>query len=108
MGDRISVSFAKNDEESVVLFHHWGGIEFKKTVERYVSERLAHREGQMMPLDRREPQTVMVDFISWLTKGEAVESSLYLGRTKEDGDNSDTGHWTYDLEKEKWIEVKGK
>ena len=28
MGDRVSISFKNGDEESVSLFHHWGGVEF--------------------------------------------------------------------------------
>ena len=31
MGDRVSLSFKDNDgDESVVLFHHWGGTDFPK------------------------------------------------------------------------------
>jgi hypothetical protein len=30
MGDRVSISFKDEDEDSVCLFHHWGGVEFPK------------------------------------------------------------------------------
>jgi hypothetical protein len=45
-----------------------------------------------------EPNTVMVDFIRFLTVGMTrVERSLYLGATENDGDNSDNGHHEIDL-----------
>ncbi len=50
------------------------------------------------PLGRLEPGTVMVDFIRALTKDcESVNSNYYLGKDDMDGDNSDNGHFTIDV-----------
>lgn len=115
MGDRISVSFVKTThsldgsksyrEESVALFHHWGGRDFLSAAIEYVKElkeKLAKRKkGVAYPIDRLEPQTVMVDFIRLVANElypELVESNLYLGKDGDDGDNSDNGHWCIDLE----------
>lgn len=107
MGDRASVSFSNiptgfkgepvegaEREFSPVLFSHWGGMDFVNEAYRYARELKARVKGkQFNPLDRLEPGTVMVDFIRHITKGEEViESNLYLGRTQDDGDNSDNGH----------------
>ena len=98
MGDRASISFRKDDEESVTLFSHWGGQGFFKTAQEYANELRQERKGRMMPLDRMEPNTVMVDFIRFLTRDEKrVESNLYLGVDKNDGDNSDNGHRVIEL-----------
>lgn len=100
MGDRVSISFRNRGEESVALFHHWGGTEFPQEALAYVRELKAENPSgdQMRPLDRLEPSTVMVDFIRHLTKDEArVKTNLYLGKDSSDGDNSDKGHFVIDL-----------
>ena len=104
MGDRVSISFKKGNDESVVLFHHWGGSEFPAYALEYAKALKEEREnaspGINKPIDRLEPETVMVDFIRDYTKSsERIESSLYLGKDWNDGDNSDNGHYTIDLEK---------
>lgn len=105
MGDRISISFKNGKDESVALFNHWGGMEFLKTAHRYVKElkkKLGKKKLKMEcePIDRLEPETVMVDFIRWLTKDmDIVSSDLYLGKDCGDGDNSDNGHFTINLKK---------
>ena len=101
MGDRVSVSFKNKGEESVVLFDHWGGREFAEKAADY-AERLKEEVGnkETQPLDRLEPNTVMVDFIREVTKDmERVVSGLYLGATPDDGDSSDNGHFTIDVTK---------
>ena len=99
MGDRVSIQFVNGAEKSVVLFSHWGGMEFVERTRNYVKDLVATSklEGSMMPLYRLEPDTVMVDFISAITEGKRVESDLYLGATEHDGDNSDNGHYAIDL-----------
>lgn len=102
MGDRISVSFKADQEESVVIFSHWGGMEFYQNAKNYVQSLKRHlklTEGPCSdPLGRLEPNTVMVDFIRHITKPlERVNGDLYLGKTANDGDNSDNGHFTIDL-----------
>jgi hypothetical protein len=103
MGDRVSVSFRKGKEESVVLFSHWGGRMFVAVARGYVRELKdeAQREGSTFPLYRLEPDTVMVDFIRSLTQGVTrITHDYYLGRTKDDGDNSDNGHFVIDLDRD--------
>jgi len=103
MGDRISISFTDEEEESVSLFHHWGGIEFKKIIEKYYKE-LPKNNSEVTPFDRLEPRVIMVDFIRWLTKDDKRASdSIYLGKDSWDGDNSDNGHWIFNLKTGKWL-----
>lgn len=98
MGDRISISFKNGFNESVCLFSHWGGKEFLEDAKQYVVDLEKEREGSCNPIDRLEPETVMVDFIRYLTKDmKRVESDLYLGASQHDGDNSDNGHFTINL-----------
>jgi hypothetical protein len=100
MGDRVSISFRKGQEESVALFSHWGGRMFVAVARGYVRELKdeAQQAGSTFPLFRLEPQTVMVDFIRMLTQGVTrVQHDYYLGRDKDDGDNSDNGHFVIDL-----------
>ena len=101
MGDRVSISFKKGVGESIALFHHWGGKEFPEQALKYAKALKKERgDAQMMPIDRLEPETVIVDFIRELTKGkERIESSIYLGKDENDGDNSDNGHFIIDLDK---------
>lgn len=99
MGDRVSISFKNGSDESVVLFNHWGGKSFARKASDYVMNELPKRMGEKSfsdPGSRREPDTIMVDFISYHCHGEIVRSSLYLGKTTSDGDNSDNGHYTID------------
>lgn len=99
MGDRVSICFVNGDEKSVVLFSHWGGMEFVEGAKAY-AKRLRKECGdkRFEPLDRREPDTVMVDFIRELTRGmDRVRSDIYLGKTEHDGDNSDNGHYEIDV-----------
>jgi len=100
MGDRISISFKNKKSESVVLFNHWGGREFLGVVKDYLKEIGEYDKNIIQtPFNRREPETIMVDFIRWLTKDEKrIDSTIYLGKDQEDGDNSDNGHFTINLE----------
>lgn len=104
MGNRISIQFKNGEDESPVLFSHWGGEEFKQEAEDYVTE-LKGEIGMKNPmtgtepLDRLEPGTVMVDFIRQITKNmDRVKSDLYLGKDENDGDNSDNGHHVIELD----------
>ena len=99
IGDRISIQFEDGKEKSVVFFSHWRGVEFLKEVERYVEVLKSEVNGRVtMPLDRLEPDTVMVDFIRYITKNmRRVTNDLYLGKDEFDGDNSDNGHFIIDL-----------
>lgn len=101
MGDRVSISFRNGEQESVVLFNHWGGFGFANEALDYVKELKAERGSSvMMPLDRFEPETVLVDFIRYYINAlgwDRVESSLYLGKDRYDGDNSDNGRYVINL-----------
>jgi len=107
MGDRVSVSFANGDQESIVIFAHWGGMEFANDAKKYVEdlcvELIAAPSTVSRPLDRLEPQTVMVDFVrwctqnGWITPDVRVESNYYFGADQYAGDNSDNGHFHIDL-----------
>lgn len=99
MGNRISISFSKNGDESVSLFSHWDGVNLVAKANDYVA-RLKRWAGseEMFPLQRLEPQTVLVDFLRELTKDEdRIKSNYYLGKDSNDGDNSDNGHFTIKL-----------
>jgi hypothetical protein len=107
MGDRVSISFRKGRgeqaEESVALFSHWGGIDFVRDVAAYLAElAMTVRERNvngMRPIDRFEPRTVIVDCIRAMTGDrDLVSGDLYLGKDATDGDNSDNGHFTFDLD----------
>ena len=101
MGDHVSISFKNQDEESVVLFDHWGGMYRVEHAREYVLA-LQHEVAnhQTTPLDRLEPGTVMVDYIRDITALQPrIRSSLYLGATAADGDNSDNGHHVIYLHK---------
>ena len=106
MGYRISISFVNGSSESVVLFSHWGGRGLLKDVEEYLKEAKQIVEKSEKdhpnyydPFTRMDPDTIMVDFIRWLTKDMTthVSGDLYLGATDSDGDNSDNGHHKIDL-----------
>lgn len=101
MGDRASISFKNEDRESVALYSHWGGMAFVKKAKDYV-RRLKKEVGtkEFNPLDRLDPETVMVDFIRYLTADVTrVSNDLYLGKDEDDGDNSDNGHHVIDCSK---------
>jgi hypothetical protein len=107
MGDRISISFKDEQEESIVLFDHWAGTEIKKKVEQFIKElNQKYAKNHRDRYTRREASSIMPLFIAWYfdkTGGESV----YLGATSKDGDNSDNGHYIYDLVKEEWSHTKG-
>lgn len=101
MGDRVSIQFVNNGEKSIVLFDHWGGKSFPEEAQHYVLDvlpkRIPTRKNGSDPGSRREPNTIMVDFVSWMCHGEIISSSFYFGKTEKDGDNSDNGHYEIDL-----------
>ena len=105
MGDRVSIQFAKGDERSVVLFSHWGGVNFVEMANNYADELCREMDWKgAYPLERLEPSIVMVYFIRWLSKkgiiphSSRVKSNYYLGASEDDGDNGDNGHHTIQLE----------
>ena len=106
MGDRISIQFVNEDDKSVVFFDHWAGKGLIEEAHDYLIELNAESsDGRIsMPLDRREPSVVMIDFIAWRASKHGfnpplrrIRSSWYLGVDENDGDNSDNGHWLIDV-----------
>ena len=103
MGDRISIQFKNGDQTSVVLFSHWGGQSFLKETNEYAEKLKSENKNNSIlnPIDHLEPKTVIVDFIRHFTKDmgsdERIKSNIYLGKDKNDGDNSDNGHYIIDL-----------
>jgi hypothetical protein len=99
MGDRVSICFNKDGEQSVTLFSHWRGKDLVKEANKYVKMlKEETTDNNVGPLKSLEPCTVMVDFIRHLTsKMVRVDSDLYLGRDELDGDNSDNGHFEIKL-----------
>lgn len=103
MGDRISISFKKGEDESIALFSHWRGRSLLDEVQEYLDQletTLKKRKSNICsPIDRMEPDTVIIDFIRWLTKGDDIISGdLYLGKDGTEGDNSDNGHFVFNLD----------
>jgi hypothetical protein len=103
MGDRISIQFKKEKEKSVVLFSHWQGMSLLDRAKSYLLDLNNWINNQGVnkisyPLTRKEPNTVMVDFIRYITKDEErITSDLYLAKDKNGGDNGDNGHHIIDL-----------
>ena len=74
MGDRVSISFKeeKNDnEESIILFHHWGGVKFPKVVFDWFKDYKKKidktaKNNVSTPITRFDCNNLMVQFVSWL------------------------------------------
>lgn len=95
MGNRASVSFKNGNDESVAVFHHWGGEAFHEQAGVFAEAfRVKYPANGGCPFSRREPNVVMVQFIQSLEKDCY---SIYLGKDQHDGDNSDAGHLTVSL-----------
>jgi hypothetical protein len=109
MGDRVSISFSNQygEDESVALFNHWGGEDFVDVVKGFLAELATHlkKDGKFTdytPLDRLEPQTIMLNFVLFLGRisvANYLTHSFYLGKDRNDGDNSDNGHYLFKLHK---------
>ena len=96
MGDRVSIQFVNGERKSVVLFSHWEGMALVDIAQDYAIKLKEEKAGQhITPLDRLEPETVMVDFIRHLVVYLSipnVDGNYYLGKDENDGDNGDNGH----------------
>jgi len=111
MGDGISMQIQTGRDKSVVFFSHWMGKRLIAKFDEYVLE-LKDECGvgkSCLPIDRREPNTVLVDFIRYFTNDmDRIESDFYLGATEKDGDNSDNGHWLFCFDTKDWKHKRGK
>jgi hypothetical protein len=115
MGDRVSIQFQKGDKKSVVFFSHWDGMNLVKNAKLYVKNLKIENGGrENYPIERMEPWTVMVDFISFYIRDQRerrnkrlpniykipdrVKSNYYVMATPDEGDNSDNGHHIISLD----------
>jgi hypothetical protein len=98
MGQRTCVQFRTDGRLSVALFSHWGGQEFLDEARAYAADLVRERSGAVLPLDRLEPNTVMVDFIRHITREMTrVQGDFYLGANEREGDATDFGSHVIDL-----------
>ena len=121
-------------EESPALFHHWGGTTFPKFAFDWFKALRKHLKKNHTgsdPLTRLEPRNLMVQFINaisdeenfrlhhyenktkdigggtWSIDDNLLSYSIYLGKDGQDGDNSDNGHYTIDVDTGKLYNNKG-
>lgn len=110
MGNRGSINiisidrYGKGlDETSVTLFRHWSGDKEKmiKLCNKGVKEHIRQRGAP--------PYNDEGEVIARLTKIAVEEdgNSAYLGKTENDGDNSDNGHFILYIKEDKG-EMSGK
>ena len=79
----------------MAVFHHWGGKEFHEEAGAFAEAfRAKYPASFSDPFSRREPNAVLVQFIQSLEKDN---HSVYLGKDRNDGDNSDAGHLVISL-----------
>ena len=116
-------------EESPALFHHWGGTELPKVAFEWFKKVkiAASKIGGSDPFTRLEPRNLMVQLIGTLAREKWDQYSLgsifddkgarkhdtwmthsmYLGKDSNDGDNSDNGHYTIDVDESRMYNDKG-
>ena len=119
-------------EESPALFHHWGGTELPHVAFKWFKKVKveAKKLSGSDPFTRLEPRNLMVQLIGTLARekwdqykvypGRGIHGpksykdhdtwmtySLYLGKDGTDGDNSDNGHYTIDVDDCKMYNDKG-
>ena len=119
-------------EESPALFHHWGGTELPHVAFKWFKKVKveAKKLSGSDPFTRLEPRNLMVQLIGTLARekwdqykvypGSGIHGpksykdhdtwmtySLYLGKDGTDGDNSDNGHYTIDVDTGKMYNDKG-
>ena len=74
MGDRVSISFKDHDDdESIVLFHHWGGVDFPKLALEWFKIfkkdiNSTAKENSSDPTTRFEARNIMAQFLQWIGK----------------------------------------
>lgn len=95
MGNRISLQFVNKKDKSVVLFSQRDGIKIVKEANKFVKG--LDEINSSNPFSRREPNTIMINFILKYIKKYPVDSNYYLGKNENNGDNSDNGHFKIKL-----------
>jgi hypothetical protein len=113
-------------EESPALFHHWGGTELPQVAFKWFKKVKAETKDLKGsdPFTRLEPRNLMVQLIGTLAREKWdqyktykkgvfkdhdtwMSYSMYLGKDGADGDNSDNGHYTIDVDQCKMYNDKG-
>ena len=92
MGDRVSISFKDSDgDESVALFHHWGGTRFpeiaREWFEEFKKEIKSQRGGISDPTTRFEARNIMAQFLQWIGKNNHYRECI--GFEKDENGNED-------------------
>ena len=90
MGDRVSISFKDSDgDESVALFHHWGGTRFpeiaREWFEEFKKEIKSQRGGISDPTTRFEARNIMAQFLQWIGKNNHYRECI--GFEKDENGN---------------------
>jgi len=109
MPDRATVSFHKDGNQSVALRTENGGMEFVEYCEQYAKDlcqEMAHKDPQDLPLERLEPNTVIMDCARYIqVEGEYTDGAyirtdddLTLIPTNEQHGKTESGHWTIVLD----------
>ena len=92
MGDRVSISFKdKDNDESIILFHHWGGTKFPKVAFDWFKDYKKKidktaKSNVSTPITRFDSNNVMVQFVQWLGQGGHYRQCT--GFEKDENDES--------------------
>jgi hypothetical protein len=110
MSDSVTIRFVKGEDKSPALSCYHGGEDWLGVLPAYYQELVAHianRDPRLrMPLDRMEPEYVMVSFIRWLgvmkyfgngNNPWDFEDDFQLLDEVKDG-RSWNGNWDFDLQ----------
>lgn len=96
MTNIISVNFKKDNETSIALQSMLDGEELKEAVKDYILDLKDDNLKPVTPLGRKEPHTVILDFVIWyLGDLDGNEDNYTLTRTP-------TNLYTYNLETDTW------
>ena len=106
MGNRGSISVFGKDKESVVLFRHWEGDEegMIKLIENALNWKQPNTDYPDTGIEifkRGEPSEIIA-LLTCISVNE-MGSSAYLGKSENDGDNYDNGHFQLIVEEGKIV-----
>ena len=91
MGDRVSISFKDHDDdESIVLFHHWGGVDFPRLALGWFKGfkkdiNSTAKENSSDPTTRFEARNIMAQFLQWIGKNNHYRECI--GFEKDENGN---------------------
>lgn len=98
MNNPISISFKHHKYEESINFHsQHDGNELLQQIQDYIQELQEENMQPNTPLGRKEPTTVILDFIIWyIGDQEGNEDNYSLTNTKSEN------HHTYNLTTQQW------